>query len=131
MFTTVVVGVDGRDGGRDAIALAQALGSDAIVLLNAFPWETGHRTSGPIKDYGDVLRTDTVRLLETERSHAQVDAELVAVGDISPARAIHAEAQRRGADLIVVGSAHRGRLGRVLLGSVARSTVHGAPCPVA
>jgi hypothetical protein len=34
MFGTVLVGVDGRDGGRDAIALAQELAApDAVITL--------------------------------------------------------------------------------------------------
>ena len=40
MFKTIVVGVDGREGGRDALALAASLqgvfGSD-LVAVHAFP----------------------------------------------------------------------------------------------
>jgi nucleotide-binding universal stress UspA family protein len=32
--------------------------------------------------------------------------------------------------IIVVGSAHHGRVGRVLAGDVTAGTLHGAPCPV-
>jgi nucleotide-binding universal stress UspA family protein len=35
------------------------------------------------------------------------------------------------ADLIVLGSSHRGALGRVLVGSVTQETLHEASCPVA
>ena len=52
------------------------------------------------------------------------------VADGSPGRALHRAATAHGADLIVVGSAHRGRVGRVLAGDVAAGTLHGAPCPV-
>jgi nucleotide-binding universal stress UspA family protein len=52
------------------------------------------------------------------------------VPDGSPGRALHLAAKRSHADLIVVGSAHRGRIGRVLAGDVTAGTLHGAPCPV-
>ena len=40
-------------------------------------------------------------------------------------------ARAEGAGMIVVGSSHRGTVGRVLAGSVATRLLHGAPCPVA
>jgi nucleotide-binding universal stress UspA family protein len=43
---------------------------------------------------------------------------------------LHNVATRSRAQLIVVGSAHRGRIGRVLAGDVTAGTLHGAPCPV-
>ena len=49
----------------------------------------------------------------------------------SAARALYEYAEGQQADLIVVGSCHRGKLGRVLVGSVAESLLRGAPCAVA
>ena len=40
-------------------------------------------------------------------------------------------AEQEQAGIIVVGSSHTGRLGRVLPGSTAERLLHGAPCPVA
>ena len=51
--------------------------------------------------------------------------------DHSAARALHTTAETEGAGIIVVGSSHVGRLGRVLPGSTAERLLHGAPCPVA
>jgi nucleotide-binding universal stress UspA family protein len=53
------------------------------------------------------------------------------VADSSPARALQSVAESRGADLIIIGSSHRSAVGRVLLGSVSRATLNGAPCAVA
>ena len=49
----------------------------------------------------------------------------------SPGRGLHDLAEERHANLIVVGSSHRGRVGRVLAGSTAQRLLHGSWCPVA
>lgn len=48
----------------------------------------------------------------------------------SPARALIDAAKRQRAGTVAVGAPHRGRLGRALLGSVARHVLHHAPCEV-
>jgi nucleotide-binding universal stress UspA family protein len=129
-FRRALVGVDGHDGGRDAIALARALGAAEIVLAGVY-------LSGKVPDsevlkrWDDMLRQETLEMLEAARAEAGIDAELVAVGDRSPARALHRVASEREADVLVLGSSRRGRLGRVLAGDVARSALYDAPCAVA
>ena len=54
-----------------------------------------------------------------------------AIAELSPAKAIQAMATSEGASLIVIGSSHRGAVGRVLAGTTAERLLHGAPCPVA
>jgi nucleotide-binding universal stress UspA family protein len=49
----------------------------------------------------------------------------------SPAHGLHDLAEAEDADLIVLGSSHRGRLGRLLVGAVPERLLHGAPCAVA
>jgi len=49
----------------------------------------------------------------------------------SGARALHDLAVERGASLVVVGSSHSGRLGRVLPGATAERLLHDSACPVA
>jgi len=53
------------------------------------------------------------------------------IAEGSPARALHTLAETRGADLVVVGSTHTGRLGRVFPGSTGEKLFHGATCAVA
>lgn len=86
----VLVGFDGSEGSRDAIALARSLcrPEDNVVLVT-----------------GD--------------------------SDDSPAREISNLAIEEDADLIAVGSPHRGVLGRTLIGSVAEDLLHGAKTPIA
>jgi nucleotide-binding universal stress UspA family protein len=130
MFNNVIAGVDGFDGGRDAIALAQALGPDRLTLVGVPPHDP-QRFRGSVAGYERLIREDMVRALEAARMQAQAEAEIVAVGDNSPARALQHIAEERGADLLVVGAAHHSPVGRVLLGDVGRSIMHHAPCAVA
>lgn len=130
MFKNIVVGVDGRDGGLDAIALAQALRPERITLVTAYP-AAGAPGRGVIDHYFRMLREDALELLADRRAAMDVDAQLVACPDRSPARALQRQAAERDADLIVVGSAHHGPIARLLLGDVGRAVLHGAPCPVA
>ena len=127
MFENVLVGVDFRPGGRDAIALASRLrepaGSMTLVHVYARHFLPGEAVEG------DRERAEAE--LEKERAETGVEAELVAVGGPTPGQVLHEEAETRGADLIVLGSCHRGVFGRTMLGDVTRASINGAPCAVA
>jgi nucleotide-binding universal stress UspA family protein len=132
-FTKVIVGDDGQDGGADALALARALAPNATpVLTAAHPGDPmPSRAQQPA--YDALLREETEAALARRRDVADLpsDTRLVTVADGSPARVLHRLAETEDADLIVVGSARHGAVGRLLLGSVGRAVLHGAPCPVA
>ena len=132
MFKTIIVGVDGREGGRDALALAASLqpvfASD-IVAVHAFPLDY-YLGRGADGEYEQVIHERAVKLATDEIERTGVPARAFVVADGSPGRALHRAATAHGADLIVVGSAHRGRVGRVLAGDVTAGTLHDAPCPV-
>ena len=53
------------------------------------------------------------------------------VGASSPARGLQGLAEELEPAILVLGSTHRGRVGRVLVGGTAEHLLHGAPCPVA
>lgn len=132
MFSTIIVGVDGRPGGRDALALAERLRSIAggdLVAVQAYPYEF-FVSRGANADFDSVIRDDVRTELEADLDGMGVSAQTVVVPDASPARALHRVAEKHDAGLIVVGSAHHGQLGRVLAGDVASGTLHGSPCPV-
>jgi nucleotide-binding universal stress UspA family protein len=76
-------------------------------------------------------REKSEQLLQSERDAAQVTAELASVEASSPGAGLHREAERREADLIVVGSSARGLIGRAMLGDDTRGALNGAPCAVA
>lgn len=130
MFTNVIAAVDGYDGGRDAIALAKLLGDGRLTLVGVHP-DDPHRTRASLEGYWRAQHDDLQTILEGERDRLAPGAEVVVVGDASPGRALHRVAGDRAADLLVLGSAHHGPLGRSVAGDVGRAVLHGAPCPVA
>jgi nucleotide-binding universal stress UspA family protein len=132
MFKKVIVGDDGQDGGADALALAKAIAPGAeLILASAYPWDATPSRFVQ-QGYGNILRDDTEKALRERADAAGVPGlRTTAIADSSPARALHQLAEREGADLMVTGSARRGALGRMVLGSVSRDVLHGSPCPVA
>ena len=132
MFENVLIGVDGQEGGRDAIALARLLAPPGATLA------LGHVTDAWARTLHSVVpgRTErdrryAERLLEDERSASGLHAQIAVACATSPARGLHELAEERHADLLVVGSCHRGALGRVTLGNDTRAGLNAAPCAVA
>ncbi|HEY7622656.1 MAG TPA: universal stress protein [Solirubrobacteraceae bacterium] len=132
MFTTIVVGIDGREGGRDALALGERLRrlfGGELVAVHAYPYDFFlSRASTP--DFESALHGNAQGLIADELERAGVTAHTMALPDGSPGRALHMAAKWHESDLIVVGSDHRGPVGRVLAGDVTAGTLHGARCPV-
>jgi nucleotide-binding universal stress UspA family protein len=132
VFSTIVVGVDGREGGRDALALGARLravfGAD-LIAVSAYPYDF-FVSRGPSPDVESIMHANANDMVAGELERAGVKARAVVVPDGSPARALHEAAQRHEGSVIVVGSHQRGPIGRVLAGDVTLGTLHGAQCPV-
>ena len=133
MFKKIVVGVDGREGGRDALSLGARLALAAggelvavqVVALDQFVVRAG------APKYNTMAREEARRRLEQEVADAGLTADLRVLGDTSPARALHGVAEEVAADVIVVGSTRHAGLGRVLAGDDVVGTLHASPCAVA
>jgi nucleotide-binding universal stress UspA family protein len=131
MFDNVVVGVDGRSGGRDAVALAMQLAAgDARITLAHVCGGTvmGGRASAlavPLE------REASEQLLARAAADAGVHAGTEVVYECSVGRGLHELADQVCADLLVVGSTRHALLGRVLMGDDARAAFNGAPCAIA
>jgi nucleotide-binding universal stress UspA family protein len=85
----------------------------------------------PADVMASMAECDAKKLLNAfrERAPAKPAAlEFVELG--KPSAKIVEGTKSRPADLIVVGSHGRGRVGSLLLGSIAEGIVHHAPCPV-
>jgi len=134
MFGKIIVGIDGTKRGRDALALGRLLAREtgaSVVLASVYPASLRERAGGD--EYESVARADAERqIVEADEILGGVsDVAHRPVADSSPARGLQRLAAEEDADLIVVGSSHRGAAGRVLLGSVGERLLHGAPCAVA
>jgi nucleotide-binding universal stress UspA family protein len=75
----------------------------------------------------EALRTAAAAIDKRNGAHLTIEMDQL-VGP--PARAILDEAERWGADLVVVGSHGRTMFGRLLLGSVSNAVALHAPCSV-
>lgn len=132
MFTNVIVGVDERQGGRDAVALAKQLVAEDGQLALAYVYladRTPVRGSSGAFEAGERQRA--LELLGAAREEANLQADLLPAGSPSVGRGLHELAESRHADLLVVGSTSHGLIGRVLVGDDTRHALGGAPCAVA
>ena len=133
-MTKILIGVDGSERSEDAVAFgrALALAAGAPVIL-----AMAHRVE-PLRPGADAheascARTPNARSSVSPPRSMSPRRRVATAGqvDTSPAYALQTAAEQEHAGIIVVGSSHTGRLGRVLPGSTAERLLHGAPCPVA
>ena len=130
MFENVVVGIDGAQGGRDAVGLAQKLVSPeaAATLAHVYGETPVERAGGlPLSEERDKSRA----LLDRERDQCWPGADAVSIYATSAGRGLHELALQHGADLLVVGSCAHGPVGRVLMRDDTRAAFTGAPCAIA
>jgi nucleotide-binding universal stress UspA family protein len=128
----LLVGYDGSDGGRDALELARVLaeaGNTGVVVVTVL-------LCGPLPVPHAILDEEEREwaeplFAEARRQLGDLEVETLAFGGGTPAGVINDLAERESFESIVVGSPHRGPVGRVLIGSVADGLLHGAPCEVA
>lgn len=130
----IVIGYDGSDRGRDAVALGRAVtelaaadGADDVRVALVYPPVPGAGT-----EEEEARRRQAQRLVAGARTAwPELPADAVElVHGSSPAAGLHGLALERRADAIVVGASHRGPAGRVVPGSATEQTLHGAPCAV-
>lgn len=131
MFQNVLIGTDGRQGGRDATALAVLLADPGarFTLVNVYG-------AGLMPGRGAaLLLASECRLAEEmlarERDAVGIDAAIEPCADHSIGRGLKRRATTLGADLIVVGRSRHAGIGRFALGDDASSALNGAPCAVA
>jgi nucleotide-binding universal stress UspA family protein len=131
---TVIVGVDGSDASRDALAVGQLLAGPQgrLLVVHVHPFGPLSSLIGP-GEYERVVRetADSIFAHAREILDDATDRELRLVSRRSPAEGLGSLAADAGAALIAVGSSRRSRLERVLVGSVAEDLMSGAPVPVA
>jgi nucleotide-binding universal stress UspA family protein len=128
----IIVGFDGSEHARDALALGRALAAalrTQMIVVNAFApeeqlWALG--TARPLDEEGRerVMEEAKAGLSEGDRYELRSESSRSAAG------ALHAIAEREQAQAIVLGSAHGGTRGRVMMGTVTQDVLDAAPCGV-
>jgi nucleotide-binding universal stress UspA family protein len=133
----IVVGIDGSDGSRRALAwaldYAESARVDTVRCVHAFDPPLAWIDVGT--EYADAIVEHATR-----QASAELDAVLSAVAaptEVAVERSVQQGSaadvlveSSRDADLLVVGSRGRGGFAGLLLGSVSQRCVERAPCPV-
>jgi nucleotide-binding universal stress UspA family protein len=135
--STILIGVDDSERSEDAIAFGRRLADVAaahVVVANAYPYsDVPSRAANA--GFREALRDDALETVRRMRDLldrvGEDDTRITVMAEPSPAKALHHIAHAEQAALMVVGSSHTGRAGRVLPGSTAERLLHGAPCSVA
>jgi nucleotide-binding universal stress UspA family protein len=130
MQPSIVVGAHPKRHDREPIELGLALGRltrAPIDVVGTFLFDTTPQRR-PTEEYGRLLEEEVQQAIgDTERPPGDVRVHVMTG---SPAHALHAKASELGAALIVVGSTHRGAIGRITLSTTADRVLQQAPCPV-
>jgi nucleotide-binding universal stress UspA family protein len=132
MTRPILAGADGTGSGLDAVAfgarLATAIGSPLVVAC-VCPEEA---LAAGAEGESDEPRRQAASILEAARDAVgDLPADFRTVVSTSPARGLAELAEEEGVEAVVVGSTHRGPVGRVMSGSTAERLLHGTGCPVA
>ena len=136
----ILVGYSPDSRGDDALALAAqvaraAKASLVVVNVRAAAWPA--RGSGSVDAEWVAYLTEMARAvlaqarakLESE-SLEKIVVDYVVQANRGSGRGLGEAAKETGAELIVIGSAPRGRAGRIAIGSTADQLLHGSPVPV-
>jgi nucleotide-binding universal stress UspA family protein len=116
--------MDGRRGGRDALALARLLaGTDTrFVLAHVWTWD-------PLVP--SDRSQEALAMLARERDAAGIEAGIDAVGERRTLKGLAALIADHHPDVLVLGTSHRKGVERLLLGDVGRAAIHDLDIPVA
>jgi len=131
----LLVPVDGSPGSLRALALAcqrvKARGAGTVVALNAQPPMPPSRfaPAADIRNHQERMAREVLRKVERIARREKVDVSARMIVGLA-AEAILREAQRSRAEEIVMGTRGLGKLGGLLLGSVAMKVVQLADVPV-
>ena len=128
----IVVGFDGSDNGRKALARAAEIANGATVaVVSATSPQTFLRDPGESKEDPADVEARTQALAEARKylEEKGITGQYI-TGHGNPADVIVAEAEDSGADLIIVGTRGHNAARRVLLGSVSTNVVHHATVDV-
>jgi len=127
----LLVGYDGRPASRDALAFAKGFAETGEAEL----------TVASVRGYWPELLGESYELVVQEDERWIGRGATKVLGDVPfsvrvlpgghETAGLRELAEAEGSDVILVGSTHRGRIGRVCPGSVGERVLNEAPCAVA
>jgi nucleotide-binding universal stress UspA family protein len=129
--STLIVGLDGREHDADAVALAGSLQASlggGLLLAHVVP------PAPPGKGMIECERLERQQgreLLIRASAKLGDGADTELVEPCPAARGLTWLAAKRGASMLVLGSSHRGTVGRIVPGGVASHLLACAPCAIA
>jgi nucleotide-binding universal stress UspA family protein len=133
MYDRIILGYDATEQSRDALELARFLaiqGNRTIVVAHVIPRPPPY--DARTREYVTLVRDHDHSVLDPALAAlAGLRVEARPIESASPARGLHELAEEEHASLIVIGSTHRGPVGRVVLGSVGEMLAVGTPAAVA
>jgi nucleotide-binding universal stress UspA family protein len=112
----LLVGDNGREEARDAIALAGMLAQPLAAELARVRVVSERQGADQPAAGGQPGNEPPLAEVRVSRS---------------PARVLHELAESRDATMLVLGSSHRAGAGRILAGGVGARLLQGGPCPIA
>jgi nucleotide-binding universal stress UspA family protein len=128
---SLLVGLDGREHDADALELGRwlhaAFGYEIVLTHVNPPAPPGPgmvELEGIQRRQGHELLTKAAQSISERSTHVLVEPSPVAVG-------LAQVALEREATFVVLGSSHRGTLGRIVPGGVASQLLTRAPCAIA
>lgn len=140
LFRRILVAIDGSPPSQLALSKAIRLAVDAAAdlrIVHAVELDTQSEEISDLAEYEDAVRRDASTLLQEASVQAaamavQADTAQLERGTLqeSIGELVAAEAERWGADLLVLGTHGRRGVSRFLLGSVAESVARRATMPV-
>jgi nucleotide-binding universal stress UspA family protein len=124
-----------RDDDDAVLALADRLAGvigSPLALVHAYPFQTLISLPSP-PEWAVRMRDEAVDALERTAQPLRERRTVTVHVKANPAqvRALHEAAEELHASVVVAGSSHRGRAGRVVPGGVGERLLHAAPCVVA
>jgi nucleotide-binding universal stress UspA family protein len=128
----ILVGYDpGSDRAPVHFGAAAARFTGAPLIVACAFSDSGHVGHGHMHEELGGDANEALESIRAELGREGIRVEGLPCPGKSAPHALHQAAEERDAGLLVVGSSHRGRAGRLLPGSTAERLMHGAPCPLA
>jgi nucleotide-binding universal stress UspA family protein len=128
----IIAAVDTTERTLDAIELAKRLGDMTgapVDVVTVFPYLPLADPSG--KELKDLREESRTILRELANASGLEAANVEVIPGNLPARELQRLSEQDETGLLVVGSTHRGAIGRVLPGAVGERLLTGSACPVA